>query len=137
MKRARGFTLLETLVAVALLGTVVAAATSVLSTSLRNVSRAEDYERVALLARSQMNELLALPRWRHGQRWSGQWNEASSWVARVERVPEQYNQPRDRELMRLLLVATWKTTRGEKTLEFETVRMQLRDQRSAAGGQGL
>ena len=123
-----GFTLLETLVAVAVLGTVVAAATGVLSTSLRNVSRAEDYQRVVLLGRAQMNELLALPSWRNGQRWSGQWNEVSRWTARAERVPEPGNQPQARELMRLVLVATWKTPRGEKTLELETVRLQVRGQ---------
>ncbi len=71
-----------------------------------------------------MSELLALPEWKPGQNWRGTWNAASHWVARVEKVPEPVNHPRDRDVMRLLLTATWKTTRGEKLLYFETVRLQ-------------
>ena len=130
MKRARGFTLLETLVAVAVLGTAVAAAMGVLSTSLRNVGRAEDYQRAVLLARAQMNELLALPSWSDGQAWRGKWGSDFRWTARAQRVPEPAGRPQaaggGRELIRLTLVGTWKTARGEKTLELETVRLQLR-----------
>jgi len=122
----RGFTILEALVAVAILGTAVAAGMSVISTSLRNAARVEDYQRVALLSRSQMNELLAVPEWKAGQNWRGTWNKESHWIARVERVPEAIDRPRDRDMMRLLLTATWKTTRGEKLLYFETVRLQAK-----------
>lgn len=122
----RGFTILEALVAVAIMGTAVAAGMSVISTSLRNAARIEDYQRVALLSRSQMNELLALPEWKAGQSWRGTWNAESHWIARVERVPEAAGRPWDRDVMRLLLTATWKTTRGEKLLHFETVRLQAK-----------
>ncbi len=134
MKDTRGFTLLETLLAVVVLGTAVAAAMSVLSTSLRNVSRTEDYQRVVLLARAQMNELLALPSWSDGQVWRGDWRGGQAndfrWTARAQRVPEpgKSPQPGGRELIRLVLVATWQTSRGEKTLELETVRLQVRVQ---------
>jgi prepilin-type N-terminal cleavage/methylation domain-containing protein len=124
--QSRGFTILEALVAVAILGTAVAAGMSVISTSLRNAGRVEDYQRIVLLSRSQMNELLAVPEWKPGQTWQGTWNAESRWIARVERVPEPVDRPRDRDLMRLLLTATWKTTRGEKSLEFETVRLQAK-----------
>ena len=122
----RGFTILEALVAVAILGTAVSAGMSVISTSLRNAARIEDYQRVALLSRSQMNELLALPEWKAGQSWRGTWNAESHWIARVERVPEPVDRPRDRDVMRLLMTATWKTTRGEKLLYFETMRLQAK-----------
>ena len=122
----KGFTLLETLVAVAVLGTAVAAVMSTLSGALRNESRAEDYQRIVLLSRAQMNELLALPRWKDAQVWRGDWNASAWWKARAERVPEKAGAPQDRELIRLLLTASWKTTRGQKTLEFETVRLQVR-----------
>lgn len=118
----RGFTLLETLVAVAVLGTAVAAATGVLSTSLRNVGRSEDYQRAVLLARAQMNELLALPSWRNGQAWRGEWGANFQWTARAERVPQRAG---DRDLMRLVLIGIWKTSRGERTLELETARLQV------------
>ena len=62
MRRQRGFTVLEALVAVMILGSAVAAISGVLSTSLRNIGRAEEYERVTLLSRAQMNELLEIGR---------------------------------------------------------------------------
>ena len=111
----------------AVLGTAVAAVMSGISGSLRNVGRAEDYQRAVLLTRSQMNELLALPSWKNGQAWRGDWNQDFHWTARAKEVPERKGQPRDRVLMRLLLVGAWKTPRGEKTLEFETVRLQVRN----------
>ena len=128
MKTSRGFTLLETLVAVAVLGTAVAAVMSGISGSLRNVGRAEDYQRAVLLARAQMNELLALPSWKNGQSWRGDWNQDYRWSARAEEIPGRPAAAGDRVLMRLLLVGAWKTPRGRKTLEFETVRMQPRIQ---------
>ncbi len=122
----KGFTLLETLVALAVLGTAVAATMSVLSGALRNESRAEDYQRIVLLSRAQMNELMSLPRWRDRQVWRGDWNASAWWKASAERVPAKPEAPQDRELVRLVLTATWKTTRGQKTLEFETARLQVR-----------
>jgi len=144
--------LLETLVAVAILGTAVAASMGVLSTSLRNVSRAEDYERAVLLARSQMNELLALPTWKNGQVWRGDWGRNYRWIARVEKlrdpgapleqqppgvpaapafgaVGSEAAAPGSREMMRVLLVASWTTPRGEKQIELETVRLQLKPEK--------
>ncbi len=124
MKGQRGFTLLETMVAVIILGTAIAAISGVISTSLRNVARAEDYQRVTLLARSQMNELLTLP-WRNGQTWSGNWADGYRWTAVVNAVPpDKARENLGYELLRITLVGTWKTTRGVKTYTLETARLQ-------------
>lgn len=56
--RSRGFTLLEMLVATVIMGIAVVGLLSNLSTSLRNASRLNDYDKVTLLARRTMNELL-------------------------------------------------------------------------------
>lgn len=64
MKR-RGFTLLEMLVATAIMGIATVGLLAALSTSLRNAARLTEADRVALLARRQMDALLldpALPR---------------------------------------------------------------------------
>ena len=58
MKRA-GFTLLEVLVATLIMGIAVAALIGGLSQSVRNASRLGDYDRAAMLARTQINDLLA------------------------------------------------------------------------------
>lgn len=59
--RRDGFTLLEVLVATTIMGIAVISLLSTLATSARNSSRATDYERVAMLARAQMDALLADP----------------------------------------------------------------------------
>lgn len=56
--RERGFTLLEVLVATLIMGVAVAGLFSAISTSMRNAARVTDYDRVALLARAQMDTLL-------------------------------------------------------------------------------
>ncbi len=54
----RGFTLLEVLVATLIMGLAVIGLLSSISTSMRNAVRVTDYDRVALLARAQMDTLL-------------------------------------------------------------------------------
>jgi len=58
MRRA-GFTLLEVMVATLIMGIAVAGLIGGLSQSVRNAARLGDYDRAAMLARSQMNEFLA------------------------------------------------------------------------------
>jgi len=57
--RERGFTLLEVLVASTLMAIAVVGLLGSLRTSLSNAARLTDYDRATLLARRQMDELLA------------------------------------------------------------------------------
>ncbi|HVX67091.1 MAG TPA: type II secretion system protein [Bryobacteraceae bacterium] len=56
--RRRGFTLLEMLVATAIMGFAVVGLLSNLSTSLRTASRLTEYDRAVVLARGKLDELL-------------------------------------------------------------------------------
>ena len=53
-----GFTLLEVLVATMIMGLAVMGMITALSTSMRNAARLTDHDRMALLARTRMDELL-------------------------------------------------------------------------------
>jgi len=59
MRNQRGFTLLEALVATAVLGASVAALLGLLSGSLRNAARMEAPERALLLGQSKLHELIS------------------------------------------------------------------------------
>ena len=61
MKRRRGFTLLEVMVATTIMGIAVVTLLSALSTSVRNATRLTDYDRAVLLARAKMDALLVDP----------------------------------------------------------------------------
>jgi general secretion pathway protein I len=58
MKRRRGFTLLEVLVATLIMSIAVTGLLSALSATTRNAARLTDYDRATLLAKSKMDELL-------------------------------------------------------------------------------
>jgi prepilin-type N-terminal cleavage/methylation domain-containing protein len=61
MKAARhsqGFTLLEVLVATAIMAIAIVGLLSALTTSMRNAARLTDHDRMAMLARTKMDELL-------------------------------------------------------------------------------
>jgi prepilin-type N-terminal cleavage/methylation domain-containing protein len=70
----RGFTLLEMLVATVIMAVVVAGALSALSTSLSNASRLTEADRLAMLGRRKMDELLLATRVPHGIAIEGQWD---------------------------------------------------------------
>jgi len=57
MKR-RGFTLLEVLVATAIMGIAVVGVLSALSATMRSAARLTDYDRAVMLGRSKLDELL-------------------------------------------------------------------------------
>ena len=138
----RGFTLLEALVATAVLGASVAALLGLFSGALRNAARIEAPERALLLGQSKLNELLSagattengtaeLP---FDQTIEGRWDERFRWEARAARFrssPER--RPGEILLSRITLDVIWKTgtTGAERKLSFETY--QLRREPAGAG----
>ena len=92
MKSARhniGFTLLEVLVATAIMGIAVTALLSNLSVSLRNEAKVTEYDRAAAVAHARMNELLLDMHLPHNTPISGPLNPATTgwqqagWAATV------------------------------------------------------
>jgi general secretion pathway protein I len=126
MKGRRGFTLLEMIVATAVMSLAVVGLLSLLSASLRNVSRARQYDQVAMLARSKMNELLVETPLPVGQVLEGQWDKSAGWKAVVEPFEAPPNAaPGGTQLVRIDLEVWWEEAEQRRSVRLEGFRQHL------------
>src|SRR6266478_8013475 len=140
--RTRGFTLLEVLVATLIMGLAVVGLLSAISTSMRNAARLTDYDRVAMVARSQMDALLTNRRLPQLSILEGRYEPALSggmeagWRARVS----PFETPPDRGpgtaiLERIELEVWWVAGDKRRTFTLDAFRRkQLREGDLAAIG---
>ena len=131
-----GFTLLEILVATAILGTSVAALFGLLSSSLGNAQRLQAPSQALLLGKSLMNQLIAESTEVGGgaavstpldQKLQGRFNEQFRWEAQATRSNAAVQPPPGQPiLVRLVLDVFWKSDPGkpEKTLTLETYQLR-------------
>jgi len=128
--RRRGFTLLEVLVATAIMALAVTAALSALRTSLGNAGRQAELERAASLAHRKMDELLAAPSLPHGQPLGGVFSPEytggveAGWSALVMPAEAVTTPPAPNSagLERIQLELWWRTQSGRKSMRLETYR---------------
>ncbi len=139
---AGGFTLLEVLVATAILGTAVAALFGLLSGALGNIERLRGPEQALRLGQSQLNELLvggvrspdgATAELPLDQKIEGRWNDRFRWEAMATRFrssPERL--PGETILARIALEVFWKSGPAdeEKKVTLETYQLRLEPIRS-------
>jgi general secretion pathway protein I len=126
----RGFTLLEVLVATAIMALAVTVGLSALRTSMRNADRQVELERAATLARRKMDELLAQPILPHGQPIGGLIDPvytggvAAGWTALATPVETATMPPRPNSvgLERIQLELWWESPAGRHSLRLETYR---------------
>ncbi len=124
--RRRGFTLLEMLVATALMGIAVVALLANISTSMQNAARLTDYDRAALAARRKMDELLLDQRLPKLSVFGGQFDERSGWRARVSPFEMPPNPgPGTPALERVELEIWWTSGEKRRTMALEGFRRTL------------
>ena len=140
--RTRGFTLLEVLVATMIMGLAVVGLLSAISTSMRNAARLTDYDRVAMVARSQMDALLTNRRLPQLSILEGRFEPAlmggmeAGWRARVS----PFETPPDRGpgtaiLERIELEVWWVASEKRRTFTLDAFRRKrLRESDLAAMG---
>jgi general secretion pathway protein I len=126
----RGFTLLEVLVATAIMAIAVTTALAALRTSLRNAGRQVDLDRASTLARSKMDELLVTRAVPHLQSFGGDFppvytgGREAGWEARITPyelfgTPPQVGSP---TLERIQLEVWWRTDAGRQQMHLEAYR---------------
>jgi len=117
-----GFTLLEVIIALAILGVTFALAMQLLATGVRSAKAAEDYTHAALLARQKMGEILVKPAF-EGSADGGELGGGFRWVSEVQPLPQEEELPA--QLYRVWVRVTWPGRRGEKSLDLYTLRMAV------------
>ena len=121
-KRA-GFTLLEVIVATALMGIAVVGLMSLVSQSLGNAARVRQYDRAAMLARTQMDALLTMQPLPIDRPMGGDFDATSGWEARAEpwEVPGGAP-PGSSMLVRIGLTVWWQADGERKTVAMDGFR---------------
>ena len=121
-----GFTLLEVIVATAIMATAVIGLLSLISGSLANAARVKEYDRAAMLARHQMGELLVSEPLAIGTDLGGNFDGASGWQARAEPfdLPARAV-PGQPMLVRIQLDIWWESEGRRKSAAFEGYRRML------------
>jgi general secretion pathway protein I len=121
-----GFTLLEVIVATAIMAIAVIGLLSLISGSLANAARVKEYDRAAMLARRQMGELLVSEPLPLATDLGGNFDDASGWQARAEPfalpVRAVAGQPM---LVRIELDIWWESESRRKSAAFEGYRRML------------
>lgn len=122
-RRTAGFTLLEVLVATALMATAVIGLMALVNQSMRNATPIRQYDRAAMLARSQMNELLTMEPAPIGQSLSGTFDDEAGWRARVEPFNSMFEPVPGRSILaRTVLTVWWRDAGRERSIEVEGFR---------------
>ena len=129
MKHARGFTLLELLVATTIMGLAIAGLMSGLSNSTRNAARLRDYDRIVQLSRLRMNDLLADLRTPRNVPLEGQFAPeitgglVAGWRARVTKAESSPQPaPSDFTLDRIQLEVWWMSGDTRRNFQLESYR---------------
>ena len=118
-----GFSLLEMIVATALTGLTVVGLLSLTSQSLSNSARIREYDRAAMLARTQMDELLTVDPPRLNEPLVGAIDPLTGWEARITPVEVDYNAAAGGTLLaRVDLTIWWQSDGRRKTFPLEAYR---------------
>jgi general secretion pathway protein I len=133
MKRQRGFTLLEVIVATLLMAIAVTGLLGVLRTSLSNAARLTDNDRMALLARRKMDEILSRRDLQKGLPIQGLFAPEFSggvpagWIAVLApfEITTPAPSPGQRMVERVELTVWWGEESRRRTLRIETYRTAL------------
>ncbi len=126
-RSAAGFSLLEVIVATALMGIAVVGLLSLTSQALSNAARVREYDRAAMLARSQMNLLLTVNPLPLDTKLGGRFADApgitSGWEATVTPLEREGDPPQGVSLLtRLDLLVWWQVGDERKTISLESYR---------------
>ena len=118
-----GFTLLEVIVALAILGIAFALAMESLASGVRSAKASEDYTQAVLLARQKIAEMVVTPSLKQFAD-QGEFGGGFRWVSEIQPLPQdEVDLPA--QLYRVRVRVIWPGRRKEKSLDLYTLRMAV------------
>lgn len=117
-----GFTLLEVMIALAILGIGFALAMELLATGVRSVKTSEEYTQAVLLAHQKMAEIADTTPLK-GSAEQGESSRGLRWSSELQALPQDEALPA--QLYRVRVRVTWPGRRGEKSLDLYSLRMAV------------
>ena len=121
--RREGFSLIEMIVATAILATAIIGLLTLTSVSLSNAAVIREYDRASMLARAKMSELLEVSPLPLGEVMAGAFDESTRWEVRTE--PFDIVPPAivgRAMLVRVELTVVWVAREREKFIQLEGYR---------------
>jgi general secretion pathway protein I len=120
-----GFTLLEVIVALAILSVAFALAMELLAAGVRSAKASEDYTQAVLLARQKMAEVVVTPNL-EGSAGGGDFDRGFHWYSEVQPLSQE-EEERDlpARLYQVRVRVTWPSRGAEKSLDLYTFRMAV------------
>lgn len=119
-----GFSLMEILVAIAVLGIVFTTTFSLMTTSLRNVNRIEEREKVIRYGQMKLNEMvLNVNQGKVEQPLSGKFDEKYQWQAQIETYDTRENALTSPpfQVLRIRLSVIWTALTRQNSYMLETL----------------
>jgi general secretion pathway protein I len=117
-----GFTLLEVIIALAILGVAFALAMELLAAGVRSAKASEDYTQAVLLARQKMAEV-AVTQNLTGVADTGEFGGGFRWISEVRPLEQQEELPG--RLFSVRVRVSWPSRQGEKSVNLQTLRMAV------------
>ncbi|MBI2883505.1 MAG: prepilin-type N-terminal cleavage/methylation domain-containing protein [Candidatus Methylomirabilis oxyfera] len=122
LRSSRGFTLLEVIIALAILGMGFALAMELLAAGVRSAKASEDYTQAVLLARQKMAEV-AVTQNLTDLVDAGEFGGGFRWVSEIQSLEQPEELPG--RLFSIRVRVTWPGRRGEKSVNLQTLRMTV------------
>ena len=121
-RREAGFTLLEVMIALAILGVAFALSMELLASGVRSAKASENYTQAVLLARQKLAEVAATPNL-EGSANTGEFGGGFRWSSEIQPLPQEQDLPA--RLFRVRVRVTWPGRQGDKALDLYTLRMAV------------
>ena len=120
----RGFTLIETLVALSVLGIALAVVMELFSGGLRSARLSDDYTRAAIYGREKMEEILSGGTLTEGSL-EGDIGDTFTWKATISRLepPEEEAEKTPFDIYRVKLQILWGPDEKKKSFDLNTMKI--------------